>query len=99
MIIVSGLNVYSKEVENQIAMHPDVAEVAVVGASDEKRGEIVCAYVVLKEGKALDKKALLAFLRENLASYKIPKNVYFVDKLPKNALGKVLKHELKNLPL
>lgn len=96
MIIVSGLNVYSKEVEDQIAMHPDVAEVAVVGASDEKRGEVVCAYIVLKEGKELDKKTIQAFLRENLASYKIPKNVYFIEKLPKNALGKVLKHELKN---
>lgn len=97
MIIVSGLNVYSKEVEDQIAMHPDVAEVAVVGLSDEKRGEVVCAYIVLKEGKILDKKSVQAFLRENLASYKIPKNIYFVDKLPKNALGKVLKQELKKV--
>jgi len=95
MIIVSGLNVYSKEIEEEIYKHPDVVEAAVIGAPDEKRGEVVCAFVVLKEGKELNRKEFLGFLKEKLASYKIPRHIYQVDVLPKNSTGKIAKNELR----
>jgi len=96
MIIVSGLNVYSKEIEEEIYKHPDVVEAAVIGVPDEKRGEAVCAFVVLQEGKELVRKEFLGFLKERLASYKIPRHVYQVDVLPKNSTGKIAKNELRN---
>lgn len=95
MIIVSGLNVYSKEIEEEIYKHPDVVEAAVIGIPDEKRGEVVCAFVVLQEGKELNRKEFLSFLKESLASYKIPRHIYQIDVLPKNSTGKIAKNELR----
>jgi long-chain acyl-CoA synthetase len=95
LIIVKGLNVYPQEVENVIAAHPAVAEVAVVGIRDEGGDEAVRAFVVLAEGQSAKPRELIALARKSLATYKVPKDVELVDELPKNALGKVLKRELR----
>jgi malonyl-CoA/methylmalonyl-CoA synthetase len=93
LIITGGLNVYPREVEDVLLSHPDVAEVAVVGTPSDEWGELVTAFVVSNaEHPAAD--ALLAFAADRLAAFKRPRRVQFVDVLPRNALGKVLKHEL-----
>lgn len=96
MIVVSGLNVYPREVEEIIYKHPKVKEAAVVGAEDRLRGEVAVAYVVLKEGEEEHARELLRFLKEHLAAYKIPRNVEFVEELPKNSSGKILKRLLRD---
>ena len=96
MIIVSGFNVYPNEVENVLTMHPDVVEAAVIGSRDERGREAVKAFVVLKSGSAIDKKAIREFCRDNLAAYKVPKLVEFRDQLPKSAVGKILRRELRD---
>ncbi len=97
MVIVSGLNVYPREVEEVLHQYPAVKEAAVIGAPDKKRGETVRAFVVLKEGMQLDKNELKTFLRANLAAYKLPRDIVELTSLPKNATGKVLKKELRQL--
>lgn len=93
LIISGGYNIYPREVEDMLETHPDIAEAAVVGLPDSEMGEQVVAVVVAKAGhrppSATD---IIAFCREQLASYKKPRQVVFVDKLPRNALGKVQKH-------
>ncbi|MFI9591692.1 acyl-CoA synthetase [Nonomuraea sp. NPDC052265] len=96
MIKSGGENVASREVEEVIYQHPAVAEAAVFGVPDERWIEAVTAAVVLREGAGLTAAELNAFLRERLAPFKTPKNVVFVDALPKNASGKVLKRELRD---
>lgn len=93
LIISGGLNVYPREVEEVLLAHPDVAEVAVVGVPSEEWGEVVTAFVV-PAGEHPAPDALLAHAAEQLAPFKRPRSVHFVDRLPRNALGKVLKHEL-----
>lgn len=95
MVIVSGLNVYPREVEEVIYQFPKVKEVAVIGLEDHLRGEHVKAFVVLKEGEVCHSKELLRFLKERLANYKIPRRIEFVESLPKNSTGKLLKRMLK----
>ena len=97
MILVSGYNVYSTEVEKVIMATKKVEECAVVGAPDENTGEKVIAFVVVKNDKVLTQEELIDFCSRYLADYKVPSLVYFVDYLPKNTLGKVLKKELKLL--
>jgi malonyl-CoA/methylmalonyl-CoA synthetase len=93
LIISGGLNVYPREVEEVLLGHPGVAEVAVVGAPSEEWGEMVTAFVVPSaEEPSTD--SLLQFAAEHLAPFKRPRRVQFVDSLPRNALGKVVKHEL-----
>lgn len=93
LIISGGFNVYPREVEEVLLTHPDVAEVAVVGTPSDEWGEVVTAFVV-PTGDQPDPDALLAFAAEQLASFKRPRLLHFVDTLPRNAVGKVLKHEL-----
>ncbi|MDT5387929.1 MAG: hypothetical protein QOE04_1570 [Mycobacterium sp.] len=93
MIISGGENIYSIEVERVLAEHPAVAEVAVIGVPDDKWGESVKAVVAL-EGEVSDKE-LIAFAKERLAAYKCPKTVDFVDALPRNPTGKILKKDLR----
>jgi malonyl-CoA/methylmalonyl-CoA synthetase len=93
LIITGGLNVYPREVEDVLLTHPGVAEVAVVGVPDEEWGELVVAYVV-PAGPPPDVDALLAHAAEMLAAFKRPRAVHFVESLPRNALGKLLRHEL-----
>lgn len=95
MIISGGENIYPAEVENALAAHPAVAEVAVVGVPDPRWGEAVKAIVVIKPGQALDGHELIAWVRERLAHYKCPKSVDFATTLPRNPSGKLLKRVLR----
>jgi fatty-acyl-CoA synthase len=96
MIISAGVNVYPAEVEGALEAHPDVAEVAVVGMRDQEWGERVTAFVVTRSGTAHDEEALKAWVRERLAGPKRPREYVFVDALPRNPTGKVLKRELRD---
>ncbi len=96
LIIRSGFNISPREVEEVIMMHPMVEEAAVVAVPDKRERETVKAFVVLKEGAELSSKDLIAFCSENLADYKIPRIVEFVEMLPKSATGKVLRRELRD---
>jgi long-chain acyl-CoA synthetase len=95
MICSGGENVYPAEVENVLARHPDVADVAVVGVPDEQWGEVVKAVVVLREGAERDPRELIEFARGSLGGYKVPKSVDFADALPRNPSGKLLKREIR----
>jgi long-chain acyl-CoA synthetase len=97
LVIVSGLNVYPREVEEIIYQHPSVQEAAVIGVPDKKRGETVRAFIVTKEGMQLNKKELLFFLKNNLASYKMPRSIIEVDALPKTGSGKISKKDLRQI--
>jgi malonyl-CoA/methylmalonyl-CoA synthetase len=94
LIISGGYNIYPREVEEVLAQCPGVAEVAVVGLPDAEFGEQVIA-VVVRDDLALTPETLIAFCRDQLASYKKPRTVHFLDALPRNALGKVQKHVLR----
>lgn len=95
MIISGGENIYSAEIEQVICRHPKVMECAVIGVHDKDWGEAVKAIVVPKPGEELTEKEIIDFCKQHLASYKKPKSVDFVDALPRNAMGKVLKRELR----
>lgn len=95
MIITAGYNVYPAELEQAIAMHPGVAMVAVAGIADEEKGELAHAFVVRHRAAALSEQELIEHCRKHLASYKIPRRVLFVDDLPKNSTGKVLRRTLR----
>lgn len=97
MIITAGYNVYPAEIERVLAGHPAVAMVAVGSRPDDLKGEVAKAYVVLKHGTAADEQALLAFCREHLAAYKVPRAVQFVPDLPKTSTGKILRRLLPTL--
>lgn len=95
MIISGGENVYPAEVENALYSHPGVDDVAVVGVPDEKWGEAVKAFVVCKAGEQVEPEALIAFCRERIAAFKCPKTIEFIEALPRNASGKILRRELR----
>ena len=95
MVVVAGLNVYPREVEEVIYQYPKIKEAAVIGVSDKLRGELVKAFVVLKDGEECTQKELSSYLKERLAAYKLPRSIEFVDTLPKNSTGKILKRLLK----
>ena len=95
MIIRGGLNVYPREVEELMMQHEAVSLVAVIGIPDEEKGEEIKAYVVLNEGKAVEEGALIEWTKERIAAYKYPRVVEFIDALPMNATGKILKKELR----
>ncbi len=95
VINTGGVLVASREVEEILFTHPAVSEVAVVGLPDEKWIEAVTAFVVLRPGHEADEAGLLALAREHLAPYKLPKKILFVDNLPRNTAGKLLKRELR----
>ncbi len=95
MIISGGENVYPAEVENAVFGHPAVAEVAVIGVPDDTWGESVKAVVVLKDGQTATDDEIMAFARTRIAGYKTPRSVDFIDALPRNPSGKILKRELR----
>jgi long-chain acyl-CoA synthetase len=95
MLLVNGINVYPREIEEVIYHFPGVKEAAVIGVPDARRGEQPVAFVAAMEGQTLDEKALLQFIRSKLADYKVPKQIIFLTALPKNATGKILKTELR----
>jgi len=95
MFIMGGFNVYPAEVENLLFQHADIAASAVIGVPDERMGEVGMAFVVAVPGAALDAEGLIAWSREKMANYKVPRYVEIVETLPSNASGKVLKFELR----
>jgi len=95
MIVTGGENVYPAEVESALFAHPDVADVAVIGVPDDRWGEVVKAVVVRRPGSELDAEELIAWCADRIAGYKRPRSVDFVDALPRNPTGKVLKKELR----
>lgn len=95
MFIVGGFNAYPAEIENVLSKHDAIAQVAVVGVPDDRLGEVGMAFCVLNEGAELDPDALIAWSRENMANFKVPRRVEIVDALPLNATGKVLKYQLR----
>lgn len=94
MILVSGFNVYPNEVEDALAAHDMINEVGVIGIPDDKSTERVVAYVVAND-QSIKEDELIAFSRESLTSYKVPKEIYFVDELPKSNVGKILRRVIK----
>jgi long-chain acyl-CoA synthetase len=99
MIIAGGYNIYPRDVDEVLYEHPKVMEAAVIGVPDEYRGETVKAFVVLKEGETATADDIIGFCKEKLAAYKVPKIVEFIDALPKTAVGKVLRKELKAMEM
>ncbi|AUZ04198.1 AMP-dependent synthetase/ligase [Vitreoscilla sp. C1] len=98
MIVISGFNVYPNEIEDVVAMHPGVLEVACVGVPSEKSGEAIRLFVVKKDPN-LTAEALIEHCRANLTGYKVPKDIVFKTELPKTNVGKILRRELKDLPV
>jgi fatty-acyl-CoA synthase/long-chain acyl-CoA synthetase len=96
MIISGGMNIYPAEIEAALEHHPDVLEVAVFGIPSEEWGETVHAVVVVREGGSMTADEVMAFARDHLAGYKVPRSVTFIDELPKTGSGKVLKRELRS---
>jgi len=96
MIKVSGYSVFPEEVETLLIKHPAVAQAAVIGVPDAEKGEVVRAFIVKKPGQALDAAALVAWCRENMAPYKAPREVRFIDALPATGAGKVLRRLLRD---
>ncbi|MGA7295170.1 MAG: AMP-binding protein [Terriglobales bacterium] len=94
MIISGGVNIYPAEIEKEILDHPAVAEVSVIGTTDEKWGEVPVAFVALKSGASVSGNELIEFLRPRINKIKLPRQVIFTEALPRNAYGKVLKLEL-----
>ncbi|MBT2470217.1 FadD3 family acyl-CoA ligase [Streptomyces sp. ISL-66] len=95
MFIVGGFNAYPAEIEQLLGLHPDIADVAVVGVPDPRLGEVGKAYAVRRPGAVLTADDLIAWSRREMANYKVPREVEFVTELPRNASGKVLKRELR----
>ncbi|MEZ5977039.1 MAG: long-chain fatty acid--CoA ligase [Planctomycetota bacterium] len=99
MINVSGLKVFPDEVDHVLASHPDVLEAATIGVPREKGGEQVKSFVVLRKGSKATAETLEAFCRESLAAYKVPKEIEFLDELPKSTIMKVLRRELRDIEM
>ena len=96
MIVSGGENVFPAEIEELLSAHEAVEEVAAIGVDDEKFGQRLKAFVVLRDGKQLSEDDAKAYVKDNLANYKVPREVVFIDELPRNPTGKVLKRELKD---
>lgn len=97
MLIVAGENVFPREIEEVLNRHPTVGESGVVGGSDPVRGEVPIAFVEMNEGATFDEREILAWCRERLAGYKVPREVRRVDALPRNPTGKIMRRELKKM--
>ncbi|MBU8808113.1 long-chain-fatty-acid--CoA ligase FadD2 [Mycolicibacterium goodii] len=97
MIVSGGENVFPAEVEDLISGHPEVIEATAIGVEDKEWGARLRAFVVKAEDSALDEDAVKAYVRDHLARYKVPREVIFLDELPRNPTGKILKRELRNI--
>ena len=95
MFIVGGFNAYPAEIENILLTNPDISQVAVLGIPDARMGEVGVAFVITKPGVALDAAEVIAWSRESMANYKVPRHVFLVEEFPLNAIGKVLKYSLR----
>ncbi len=96
MFIVGGFNAYPAEIENILCDHPAISQAAVIGIKDERMGEVAKAFVLLKPNQDLDADSLLQWSKDNMANYKVPREVEFVKELPTNAAGKIMKYLLKD---
>jgi long-chain acyl-CoA synthetase len=99
MLLVNGINVYPREIEEILYQFPGVKEAAVIGKPDSRKGEQPVAFVAANDGAVLDERAMLQFVRRKLADYKVPRKVVVVTALPRNATGKILKTALRELPI
>lgn len=97
MILVSGFNVYPNEIEDVLAKHPMILEVAAIGVQDDHSGEVVKVFIVKKD-QQLTEKDVIKFAKESLTNYKVPKHVEFINELPKTNVGKILRRALRDLP-
>ncbi len=97
MILTKGQNIYPVDIEDVLNAHPKVAEAAVVGVPDETRGEVARAVISLKEGESITDHEIIRYCREYLANYKLPKQIIFIDSLPKTVTGRIQKEELAKL--
>jgi fatty-acyl-CoA synthase len=97
MVIRGGENVYPREIEEFLYAHPAVQDVSVIGVPDEKYGEELCAWVIVKPGAEADAESILAFCRGKIAHYKVPRYVRFVDELPMTVTGKVQKYKMREI--
>ena len=95
MVVSGGENIYPVEVENAIAHHESVADVAVIGVPDDKFGEALLAFVVLKPDRVFELEAMIEFCRERIAGYKIPRQLEIIPEMPRNPSGKILKKDLR----
>ncbi len=96
MFVVGGFNAYPAEIENVMTSHPAISQVAVIGVPDERMGEVGMAFVIKRTGDTTTTDEIVAWCRENMANYKVPRSIELVDALPLNASGKVLKYELRD---
>jgi long-chain acyl-CoA synthetase len=99
MLLVNGINVYPREIEEILYQFPGVKEAAVIGLPDTRKGEQPVAFVAATEGAALETKAIQQFLRKRLADYKVPRKIILLPALPRNATGKILKTALRQMPV
>ncbi len=97
MILTGGFNIYPREVEEVIHLHPSVEEAAVVGMSDEEKGELAAAFIILKSGQTPSEQEIIEFCRSRMAVYKAPRRIFFIDELPRSPSGKVLKRFLRDM--
>jgi long-chain acyl-CoA synthetase len=95
LIISKGINIYPREIEELIMKYKNIEACAVIGEKDKNLDEKVVAYIEPKEDTTIDEKELKIYLKKHLANFKLPKSIYILDKLPRNATGKVLKRELR----
>lgn len=99
MIIAGGYNIYPVELDNVLFDHPKILEACTIGIPDEYRGETVKAFIVPKKGEPLTEEDITLYCKKNMAAYKIPKKIEFVEELPKSAVGKILRRELRDMEL
>jgi long-chain acyl-CoA synthetase len=99
MIIAGGYNIYPVELDDVLMGHPKILEACTIGLPHEYRGETVKAFIVIKEGEELTEDDVVKYCKENLAAYKVPKLIEFIDELPKSAVGKILRRKLKDIEM
>lgn len=97
MVLVSGFNVYPNEIEAHVAMLDSVAEVAAIGVPDEKTGEAIRLFISVADGAELTADEVIEHCRTGLAGYKVPKQIKFLDELPKSTVGKILRKDLRGM--
>jgi long-chain acyl-CoA synthetase len=97
MIIAGGYNIFPREVDEILFEHPKILEACTIGVPDPYRGETVKSVVVAKPGQTLTEEEIIQFCKGKLAAYKMPKKIEFIDALPKSAIGKILRREVKNM--
>lgn len=97
MFIVGGFNAYPAEIENLLHQNTDIVHAAVIGVPHERLGEVGAAYIVLRDGAAMTSDEVISWCRENMANFKVPREVHFVAELPRNATGKVVKYQLRKM--